>query len=160
MRARVCRRVGAVLGVRAMAERRCSVILLVLASRASAGGGIGWGKHAKGRGRRTGCSRLWSERGGLGAGVDDLRRWWGGRLVASIVDNPREKILASARHFLYGFLGGAILARAARGLGGWKTWGRHWGQVVGLGGVAGGEVNVAHGGIAVAIQGLGAEYVG
>lgn len=143
-----------------MSKRGSTVILLVFASRAATRRGIGRSEHAKGGRRGAGSPGLWSERGGLGACVEHLGGWRSGRLVASVVDDAREQILAASGHFLHGLFGGAVLARAGGGLRDGETRGGHGGQVVGLGGVARGEVDVCEGGIALAAQGVGTEDVG
>lgn len=152
--------VGTILGVRAVSERGRAVVLLVLASWAATGRGIGRSKHAKGRRWGTGSPGLGRERSSLGACVEDLGRWRSGRLVASVVHDAREQILAASGHFLHGLLGGAVFARAGGGLRDGETRGGHRREVVGLGGVARGEMDVGEGGIAVATEGIGTEDVG
>lgn len=99
-------RVGPVLRVGAMTQRRTSVVVFILAPRAPACRNIGRSEHTKGGRRRT-VRRLGfrGKRRGLGACVEYLWGWRSGRLVSSIVDNARQQLLSPTRHLLHGLFG-------------------------------------------------------
>lgn len=115
--ASVCRRVGSVVGIRTVPKRWASIVMLIFTPGATTGGRI----QRQHRSRRRRNRKPTRQRRRLGGHVESLWGGRGGRLVASIMYNSRQKFISPTRQFLHSFLSRSVLARPAGGL-------RHAGQ--------------------------------